>query len=217
MPFKKIISITSIIAIILLLLSIVAAAITQNTSQEEDTTNRLLDAAENAQNPEKILLTADNREIFKETIDFLVEGDNFSKQNLIEQAPDLYPEEYYQPKTREEIINEQIRSSVILNEAEKLGLYVDYDEAYKIGKDAYDITLQNKDENYEFLLKYMEVLGLSEEEYLDLVAKSYQTSMMKSNLYREFTKDKRGNEEELKKQFEIYVDELVEKAEIIYK
>ena len=162
-----------------------------------------------------VVVTVDGIAIYKETIDFLIAGYEFSQENLTQQTGN----EMYNitVPTREEIIAEQIKQTVVLQEAKRLGLEYDYDKAYKSAKESYDMAKEINDENYKLMLAYMDKRNLSEEEYLKLIAQSYQNSFTRNNLYNDFIKDKQGTEEELKNQFDAYVEQLLEKAEIVYK
>ncbi len=161
-----------------------------------------------------VIATVDGTEIYKETIDFMVSGYQFSQENLAKQTDG---ETYgIDVPTREEIISEQIRNTVTLQEAKRLGLEADYNEAYKSAKESYDMAKEIDDENYKIILEYMKKRNLSEKEYLKIIAESYQNSFTRHNLYKDYIKDKKGTEAELQAQFDGYVDKLVENAEIIY-
>lgn len=185
-------------------------------AQEKNNTDELLDLAGKAKNPTQIIAVVDGVEIYQENIDFMLKANEISKENSPQQIID---DDIQQSEVvdQQQLLNKRIRSIVIYNEAKKLGLEADYNEAYQTAKSAYDIAKEANDENYALIVDYMERIEFSEEEYLELAAKTYQNLMTQSNLYSEFIKDKTGTEDELKTQFEEYVEQLIEQAEIEYK
>ncbi|MBE6728005.1 MAG: hypothetical protein E7562_05095 [Ruminococcaceae bacterium] len=176
----------------------------------------VLQFADKPKTQKQVIAVVDGVEIYKENIDFMLKLNEISKENSPQQTID---DDIQQSEVvdQQQLLNKRIRSIVIYNEAKKLGLEADYDEAYQTAKGAYDIAKEANDENYALIVDYMERIKFSEEEYLELAAKTYQNIMTQSNLYNEFIKDKSGTEDELKALFEEYVERLIEQAEIEYK
>lgn len=155
-------------------------------------------------------------EIYQENIDFMLKANEVSKENSAQQ---IFDNDILQNETvnKDAVLNNRIRSIVIYNEAKRLGLEADYEEAYQIAKNAYDATKAQNDENYALLLDYMKKLKFSEDEYIELITETYQNLMTQSNLYSNFIKDKTGTDEEFNEMFELYVEDLIKKAKIEYK
>ena len=203
---KKKMLIISCCIIAVLTISVVAVA--QAIRNNED----LLEAAKKTkdQNNNPVVAIVNGEKIHSNTINFLVEAEKASQSNM---GVDYYAEEI----SEEKILNEQIRKIVIQQEAEKKGLVASYDEAYDISLKNYNLLKDKNDENYKFLVDYMEEMGFSEKEYLKKAAESYQKTMTSANLYTDFIKDKEGTVEELRELYNAYIDSLIEKADIEYK
>lgn len=198
-----------------LFLLAISVIISINFFSKTTSTEILLDLAEKTKNPTRIVAVVDGVEIYQENIDFMLKANEVSKENSVQQIFDYFLQN--DTENEESILNKRIRSIVIYNEAKRLGLEADYEEAYQIAKNAYDATKAQNDENYALLLDYMKKLKFSEDEYIELITETYQNLMTQSNLYSNFIKDKTGTDEEFNEMFELYVEDLIKKAKIEYK
>lgn len=199
-----------------LFLLAISVIISINFFSKTTSTEILLDLAEKTKNPTRIVAVVDGVEIYQENIDFMLKANEVSKENSAQQ---IFDNDILQNETvnKDAVLNNRIRSIVIYNEAKRLGLEADYEEAYQIAKNAYDATKAQNDENYALLLDYMKKLKFSEDEYIELITETYQNLMTQSNLYSNFIKDKTGTDEEFNEMFELYVEDLIKKAKIEYK
>ena len=198
-----------------LFLLAISVIISINFFSKTTSTEILLDLAEKTKNPTRIVAVVDGVEIYQENIDFMLKANEVSKENSVQQIFDYFLQN--DTENEESILNKRIRSIVIYNEAKRLGLEADYEEAYQIAKNAYDATKAQNDENYALLVDYMKKLKFSEDEYIELITETYQNLMTQSNLYSNFIKDKTGTDEEFNEMFELYVEDLIKKAKIEYK
>ena len=135
-------------------------------------------------------------------------------------------------KTDDEIIKELIRNQVIINEAEKLGISVTYDEAkdemdniylqFESGMKSEDETEKdNATEAYNNLVQFAKGLGLSLEEYKDTYQiPGWQKQMSMAALYKHFRSqlpaETLENRDQVDELYEKYVDDLVANANIQY-
>lgn len=199
-----------------LFLLAISVIISINFFSKTTSTEILLDLAEKTKNPTRIVAVVDGVEIYQENIDFMLKANEVSKENSAQQ---IFDNDILQNETvnKDAVLNNRIRSIVIYNEAKRLGLEADYEEAYQIAKNAYDATKAQNDENYALIVDYMKKLKFSEDEYMELITETYQNLMTQSNLYSNFIKDKTGTDEEFNEMFELYVEDLIKKAKIEYK
>lgn len=204
---KKKVLILCCCLVVFLAFSIIAVAQVFGDNMQE-----LFDFAEKTKNvsEDSVVAIVNGEKIYSETIDFLMEAQKISQSNM---GADRYSEDV----SEEDVLNKQIRNIVIQQEAEKSNLVASYDEAYQNVLTSYNILKNKNDENYRFLLKYMEEMEFTEEEYLNKAAKSYQKTMTSANLYSEFIKDKEGTTEQLREEYEAFIDSLIDNADIKYK
>ena len=151
------------------------------------------------------------KKIYKETIDFLASGEDLSQKNSISAIGDTNSN-----SDKNSILQNQIRNIVVLSEAERLGLVASYEDAKKYTIENYELVKQIGGETYETIKNYMEEIHLTEDEYLEKCTDSNRKMLTRGNLYKHFIKDKNGTNEELLKQYEDYVNELIKKADIEY-
>ena len=127
------------------------------------------------------------------------------------------------PKTYSVILNEKIEYFVLLNEVEKIGLNVNFEdcknEATKVFADLNSVT-ENDFENYQTLLtikNYMSVNHLSDEEYIEILANQYYNNA-RINLLKDYFKDNLYVHSELsfEEQYSKYVKQLIDGAKVIY-
>ncbi len=120
-------------------------------------------------------------------------------------------------KSQQEILNDIIKNTVVLQEAKSKKLTANYNEAQKYIKENYNTVMATDNENSRLLKDYMEKLNLSENEYLKKSSEAYQDTMTRGNFYNAFVKEKTGSSENIEKLYEEYVKKLVDKADIVYK
>lgn len=212
---KKVALIIGICVVLVVVVSLGVAGMDYFNQSADD----FLDTASPFKSTENltVIATVGDEKIYQETIDFLMEGYKFSQKNFTQNktSSEIAIQSETLP-TEKEIIREQVKKLVILQDAEKLGLKADYEESYQCAKDNYDLAKKVNDENYKLIESYIKKLNLTETEYLDLIAQSYQNSFTRANHYKKFIEDKTGTDEELKSQYDNYVNELIENADIIY-
>lgn len=173
---------------------------------------KFFDAAKEVNDGENTVVAVVNgKKIYQETIDFLVSGKEITLKNSTSAVSNGDISSY-----KNEILQEQIRNAVVLSEAERLGLIADYDEALKYTRENYELVKKIGGETYKIITDYMEEMGLTEEEYLKKSADVNRNMLTRGNLYDNFIKGKTGTNEELIAEYEQYVKELIENADIKY-
>lgn len=173
---------------------------------------KFFDAAKEVNDGENTVVAVVNgKKIYQETIDFLVSGKEITLKNSTSAVSNGDISSY-----KNEILQEQIRNAVVLSEAERLGLIADYDEALKYTRENYELVKKIGGETYKIITDYMEEMGLTEEEYLKKSADVNRNMLTRGNLYDNFIKGKTGTNEELISEYEQYVKELIENADIKY-
>ena len=171
---------------------------------------KFFDAAKEVNDGENTVVAVVNgKKIYQETIDFLVSGKEITLKNSTSAVSNGDISSY-----KNEILQEQIRNAVVLSEAERLGLIADYDEALKYTRENYELVKKIGGETYKIITDYMEEMGLTEEEYLKKSADVNRNMLTRGNLYDNFIKGKTGTNEELIAEYEQYVKELIENADI---
>lgn len=158
-----------------------------------------------------VVAIVEGKEIFKETIDFLAEGEKISNQN----SPSTSGEVLSEVDTNA-ILQKQIRNMVVLAEAERLGLSASFEEAEAYTKQNFELVKEIGGQTYETILDYMEAMEMSEEEYLEKAAEANRNMLTRGKLYEKFVEGKTGTRAELEAEYEKYVEELIEKADIEY-
>ena len=116
----------------------------------------------------------------------------------------------------DKILKNIIRETVALNEAKRLKLTAKYSDAKKYITENYNAMMSEDSENSRFMKQYLSEMNFSEKEYIKQASEAYQDTLTRTNLYNYFIKDREGSEEELKSQYEQYLDELTDKADIVY-
>lgn len=173
---------------------------------------KIFDAAKEVNDGENTVVAVVNgKKIYQETIDFLASGKEITLKNSTSAVSNGDISSY-----KNEILQEQIRNAVVLSEAERLGLIADYDEALKYTRENYELVKKIGGETYKIITDYMEEMGLTEEEYLKKSADVNRNMLTRGNLYDNFIKGKTGTNEELIAEYEQYVKELIENADIKY-
>lgn len=208
---KRLIIIFTILSIIILLT--VTAVISTDRYSDTDF-NELFSFAKKAKNEQKtVVAIVEGKVIYQETVDFFAIGEKIANSS----SPDSISLQTNDEVDKSEILQKQIRNAVVLAEAERLGLTVSLKEAEKYTKENFELVKKENGQNWQFLLKYMEELDLSEKEYLRLASEAQRNTLTRAKLYEKFTEGKSGTYEELVTEYEKYVDELINKADIQYK
>lgn len=210
--------IISFCALFLIASLIISVSIFKKNPDKE--TQDFFSAADNVQNSDNktVIAIVEDSEIYQENIDMVKASETLSNKHAKEYAEkNGIDSPQSTPRTDEEILNELIQNKVIYQQAEREGLLPDYKEAYSLAEENYNLIIEADDENTEFIKKYMETLGLDKDGYIEGSAQANFALMAQNNLYKKFIEGKSGTAEELKAQFEEYVDTLVENADIQYK
>ena len=179
-----------------------------------------------------VAATVYNYDILTETINKNVENSKLVYETGIEQINNLdasddekekLKNKLSKPKTYDEVLNEKIEYYVLLHEAEKKKLDVDFESCEAEAKRTFsELNSISEDdfENYQSFLmikNYMKENNLSDKEYIDLLAKQYYENA-KINALKEYFKDELYvfSEIPFEQQFENYTQKLIKKAKIVY-
>ena len=138
-------------------------------------------------------------------------------QNLPEDQKWVIDKQYEEliSKKDSEIIKDLIKSVVMVQEAEKIGIAADYEDSYKAQKNNFNHLKSVNDENYKFIASYIKSMEISEEEYLKLAADSYRKYASKLNLQKYYN-ETIANSDGGYKNFDEYVQALISDASIQY-
>lgn len=207
----------SVVIVLVSILLIVTSGIVVADKFFSDEMQDVFDSANELYNSnnKNVIITVDGTPIYKENIDFLVKTKELSiknsAQNNIENSEKV-------TVNVNEIIDEQIRSIVTLNEAKKQGLEVTYKEAAEYEEEMFAFIEEDKD-SYEskFIYDFIEETNMTLEEYREKSVDVYRNMLTRAALYDKFAEGKEGNYDELVAQYEKYIGKLVEKADIVYK
>ncbi len=174
---------------------------------------KIFNLAQKANSDNKTVIAIVNgKEIYQETIDFLASGEGLAQSNtqqISDEKNSLYDKDV--------ILKKQIRNAVVLSEAERLGLTASYKEAEEYTKENYNLVKEIGGETYQIIKDYMAEMEMSEDEYLKKSTEVNRNMLTRAKLYDNFIKDKNGTNEELLAEYENYVDELIDNADIDYK
>ena len=171
----------------------------------------LFDAAKKYKQDKTIIAVVDGDKIYQYQVDIQLASQKLSQANMIEAGGD--PTLITQ-RTEDEILDELIRNTVILQEAKKQKLTAKYSESKKYQEEQLSIVKAADDEQTRFFEQYIDEMGWTEKEYLKQVSLQWQKVMTRANLYNKFFEDNPNATDETWKK---YVDSLVEKADIKYK
>ena len=127
------------------------------------------------------------------------------------------------PKTYDEILDEKIEFAVLLHEAEKKNLKVDFseceNEAEKVYNQLKSVSVDDYENYQTYLLikNYIEFYGCSEDEYVKILASKYYDNH-KINLLKDYFKNNlyTPSEKTFEIQYSEYVQKLVENATVVY-
>jgi len=210
---KKYIIVIILIALLITVTAVVAITDKDNELFDNKSTQSFFEAGKTNFENTEVIATVNGEKIYKGKIDYLVTAKELSQKNTDSSSniSSFSSDDY-----AEQVLSEQIRNTVVRQEAKKLGLNVSYEEAYNEAKNNYDIVKEENGVNYELIVSFMKEMGYSEKEYLEKSAEVYSEMLLRGKLYTHFTQDKTGSYEELVEQYNIYVSELIKKADIKY-
>ena len=132
--------------------------------------------------------------------------------------------ELTKPKTYDEILNEKTEYFVLLHEAEKKGFDTDFESCKKEASEVFTNLKQVKEddpENYRTLLEtknYMTENNLSDDEYINYLAKTYYDNARINKLQDYFKENLYDSQSKLsyEKQYSKYLEQLKKDAKIQY-
>lgn len=132
--------------------------------------------------------------------------------------------ELTKPKTYDEILNEKTEYFVLLHEAEKKGFDADFESCKKEASEVFANLKQVKEddpENYRTLLEtknYMAENNLSDDEYINYLAKTYYDNARINKLQDYFKENLYDSQSKLsyEKQYSKYLEQLKKDAKIQY-
>ena len=125
-------------------------------------------------------------------------------------------------------LEEAVREQALVMEAQKLGLSFGHQEALKSVTSDYEAlktaVQQNQanaslSQNYQILVDYMTVEGISESEYLDRAADAYQRMMSRDALIRRFCERysaEHDGAQASQKDIDAYVESVIESYHVRY-
>ena len=114
---------------------------------------------------------------------------------------------------KKDIMNDLIRDAVIQNEAGKRGLLISDEDALAAVKQVYENNVKKTPELYASAQMYMEVMNLSEDDYLRMGMEDYKKEMGQASLYQQITAGV-DTDAEKKEAFNAAVDEGVHQADM---
>ncbi len=217
---KKSIIICAVILTVLLSTGVVVALSQQNSPFTE-----FFNIIKNGKKDSEIILYVNGEPVYKSEMDVQISYNKLTynllksqqeNNSLYAQNSELYDKQIQESisKSNEEITNDIIKSKIMVQQAQRLGISADYDDAYKQHKSNYEVIKKQADENYRFIALYIEEMGITEEEYLEQAANSYCNLMTKYNLQTYYS-----NNKELTAEFESfddYIQNLIDNADIKY-
>lgn len=181
-----------------------------HTTADED---KFFNSAKKYKRDKTVVAVVDNEKIYKYQVDFMQSSQRLSKENAEKNG---YDASEITVDSADKILKSIIRETVALNEAKRLKLTAKYSDAKKYITENYNAMMSEDSENSRFMKQYLNEMNFSEKEYLKQASEAYQDTLTRTNLYNYFIKDREGTEEELKLQYEQYLDELTDKADIVY-
>lgn len=202
---KKIIMIIAITLVVALFVSIGVVALDKNTNLFSS----FFKVVDESKEKNNIVASVNGEPIYRSMVDVKVSYNNMiysmNKDIVSNNAEKL------KIKNEEEILEELIESRVIIQEAKRLNLDYAYEKAFVDMEKSYNIVKDMNDENYKFLVSYMEAANLTESEYLKIAAQAYADRVSRANLKSYYGKlDKKYDS------FEDYIKGLVSEATIVY-
>lgn len=197
----------SVIVIVAVILGIGVVAKQAIDKKNED----FFSTAKKYKEDKTVVAVVNNDKIYQYQIDIQLAAQKLSQTNMAEAGGDPT---LITIRTEEEILDELIRNTVILQEAKKQKLTAKYSESKKYQEEQLSIVKAADDEQTRFFEQYIDEMCWTEKEYLKQVSLQWQKVMTRTNLYNKFFEDNPDATDETCKK---YVDSLVENADIEYK
>lgn len=214
-----------------------AVAVWLCTGPEPSPLDEYMEKTNSAIDNDAVMATVNGEAIYRSSVVQEQAYYALSKQMAFQQIPELSASEEVKQylleqerntpvKTLEEVLQDFIRDRVLLQEAQAQGVTVDEQEAYEEVRFGYELVKQEaaKPEadpvqvyNYRFVCLYMDQHGLTEQEYLQKAAGARRETLIKEKMFAVFCEKSTAqmDQSEARQQFELYVDSLVEKAEVV--
>lgn len=184
------------------------------------------------QEDETIAAKVNGEPIYQSTVDLQLEFFKLSQSlatNQIQemdipeaQRQELLKQQKNPPKTADDILDDLIKETVLLQEAERRGISVSDKEARAFAFEQYTI-LKNlastsdssvNRKNYEFIQQYMLEMNLTEEQYIDKVTSIYKNMLIINKFYE--TTASLSNTPNAESTTQNDLDSLLAKANIVY-
>ena len=202
----------SFIIVTLLITVILGIGVGVVAKQAIDKKNlELFDAAKKYKQDKTVIAVVDGDKIYQYQVDIQLASQKLSQANMAEAGGD--PTLITQ-RTEDEILDELIRNTVILQEAKKQKLTAKYSDAKAYQEEQFAAIKAANDDQSRFFEQYRKEMGWTEEEHLKQAALGWQESMTRTNLYNKYLEDNPDATDETWKK---HVDSLVENADIEYK
>ncbi|MGN0172121.1 MAG: SurA N-terminal domain-containing protein [Acutalibacteraceae bacterium] len=179
-----------------------------------------------AQNDKTVAATVNGEEIYESQIDIQLAFSELSYSLAAEQVENmgvseeekqrLLEQQKNSQKTRDEMLEELVKQTVILQEAARRGITVSDEEAAAYASEQYALFKEAASENEqnaandEFLQMYIQENGWTEEDYLKQVTNVYKKLLIQNAFYKVLS------EEEKIDNVDDYVNQLVAQATVLY-
>lgn len=184
---------------------------------------------------EEVAVTVNGEKIYQSTVNLQLEYSKLSYLMSVNQleSKDI-PEEQKQQllekikslqQTEDGILNQLIKESVILQEAERQGITFSDEEAMSYALEQFalvknsvvtDDTSPTGILNYEFFKKYIAALHLTEEQYIDKAAEAYKRMFIIKKFNETIAAVNQTPSSIEESNLSSYVDSLLSQAEIVY-
>ena len=138
----------------------------------------LFDAAKKYKQDKTVIAVVDGDKIYQYQMDIQLASQKLSQANMIEAGgdPTLIPQ-----RTEDEILDELIRNTVILQEAKEQKLTAKYSDAKAYQEEQFAAIKAANDDQTRFFEQYREEMGWTEEEHLKQASLGWQESMTRAN------------------------------------
>lgn len=227
---KRTIIIVCVIVIVLLASGVVLAA---GAVQNQDIL-WFVRKSKALQKDDTVLLTVNGAEIYVSDVEmeleFLKLSQSLTKAQIDTMDVDdsvkeaLINKHKEAQRTRDEIVDDLITNTLLLQEAERQGITVSVEDAREEAREQYTAVMERAETsdsyadkmNYELLLLYMQEMDMTEEQYIERAAEEYRKMLIINKLYE--TQQKADKSTVSDGSFsEEYIESLFDKAEIEYK
>lgn len=174
-------------------------------------------------NGEPIYQSAVDRQLEFSKLSYALSMKQIQEMDIPEaQRQELLKQQKNSPKTADDILEDLIKETVLLQEAERQGISVSDKEARAFALEQYTI-LKNlastsdssvNRKNVEFIQQYMLEMNLTEEQYMDKVTSIYKNMLIINKLYE--TTASQSNAPNAESTTQNDLDRLLAKANIVY-